>query len=145
MTDINPSRIWEGFSWKTPALIVPSGGSRRTRVFPGNENEGRGWQRKPRPSRKRIGCGNKQEPLPRDPSFPAEKDADAEMQTAVRLPSADRDHPVINNAGEKRKPANGPEQSVKEKRRTAIPESFHRFFLRFFIVMKVDLCYHKGT
>jgi len=83
---------------------------------------------------------------PRDPSFPAEKDADAETATAVRLPSADRDHPVINNAGEKnRKPANGPEQSVKEKRRTANPESFHRFFLRFFIVMKVDLCYHKGT
>ncbi|REJ31178.1 MAG: hypothetical protein C6W56_00155 [Caldibacillus debilis] len=63
MTDINPSRIREGFSWKPPALIVPSGGSRRTRVFPGNENEGRRWQRKPRLSRKRVGFGNKQEPL----------------------------------------------------------------------------------
>jgi hypothetical protein len=153
MTDINPSRIWEGFSWKTPALIVPSGGSRRTRVFPGNENEGRGWQRKPRPSRKRIGCGNKQEPLRGTHPSLQKKMRTRKRQrplpffrSILRLPSADRDHPVINNAGEKnRKPANGPEQSVKEKRRTANPESFHRFFLRFFIVMKVDLCYHKGT
>lgn len=128
-----------------------AGPYRAFRRQPPNTGFSRKRKRRPRmaaetpPSRKRIGCGNKQEPLPRDPSFPAEKDADAEMATAVRLPSADRDHPVINNAGEKRKPANGPEQSVKEKRRTAIPESFHRFFLRFFIVMKVDLCYHKGT
>ncbi|RKO61182.1 hypothetical protein Cdeb_01811 [Caldibacillus debilis GB1] len=144
MTDINPSRIWEGFSWKTPALIVPSGGSRRTRVIPGNETKAADGSGNP-PLPQTDWMRKQARTAPRDPSFPAEKDADAETATAVRLPSADRDYPVINNAGEKRKPANGPEQSVKEKRRTAIPESFHRFFLRFFIVMKVDLCYHKGT